>query len=158
MGHSLGLELHARHPADNLHLTLVFLGQQNETAQQRLWHDCIGLFQLHKTEPLQLTIDHLAVFEQAKVLYLGISQPAASLITLQKQLQLLALPFLNLPISAQFVPHVTLARKFKSAEVLPLLVKPLNLVCTEVALYHSINSVQGVKYQAVQSYTLVPKV
>ena len=76
---------------------------------------------------------------------------------LQQKLQQLALPFLNAPVPELFVPHVTLARKFQSAAVFPIPVQPLRLLCTEVALYHSIGTEQGVSYQNVETYTLVPK-
>jgi 2'-5' RNA ligase len=143
------------HPANNLHLTLVFLGQQALAAQQQLWSQSLEV--LHELPPFELCFDELNQFSHAKVLYLGISQPPHALMALQQQLQQLALPFLNVPVSEVFVPHVTLARKFKFAGVFPLSVEPLRLLCTEVALYHSISTELGVSYQSVETYTLVPK-
>jgi 2'-5' RNA ligase len=143
------------HPIHNLHLTLVFLGQQPLAVQQQLWSQCLKL--LRQLPPFELCFDALDQFRQAKVLYLAISQPTETLTLLQQQLQQLALPFLNAPVQEIFVPHVTLARKFQSAAVFPFAVKPLSLLCTEVALYHSISTEQGVLYQPVQTYTLVPK-
>lgn len=143
------------HPANNLHLTLVFLGQQALAVQQQLWSQSLEL--LHELPPFELCFDQLDQFSHAKVLYLGISQPPAALMALQQQLQQLALPFLNAPVPEIFVPHVTLARKFQSVDAFPLSVEPLSLLCTEVALYHSISSEQGVSYQSVETYTLVPK-
>ena len=143
------------HPANNLHLTLVFLGQQAFTVQQQLWSQSLEL--LSQLPPFELCFDELNQFRHAKVLYLGISQPPEALMVLQQQLQQLALPFLNVPVPEQFVPHVTLARKFQSVSAFPLAVPPLRLFCTEVALYHSISSEQGVSYQSVETYTLVPK-
>ena len=142
------------HSVDKLHLTLVFLGQQDVTVQQELWAQSLELFREHP--PVELCFDQLNLFRQAKVLYLGISQPPAALMALQQQLQQLALPFLNAPVPEIFVPHVTLARKFQSVDAFPLAVPPLSLLCTEVALYHSISSDQGVSYQPVSTYTLVP--
>lgn len=143
------------HPAHNLHLTLVFLGQQALAVQQQLWSQSLEV--LHELPPFELRFDELNQFSHAKVLYLGVSQPPAALMALQQQLQQLALPFLNVPVPEQFVPHVTLARKFQSVSAFPLAVPPLSLLCTEVALYHSISSEQGVSYQSVETYTLVPK-
>lgn len=143
------------HSADNLHLTLVFLGQQAFTVQQQLWSQSREL--LRHLPAFELCFDQLNQFRQAKVLYLGVSQAPQALALLQQQLQQLALPFLNAPVPEIFVPHVTLARKFQSADAFPLTVEPLRLLCTEVALYHSISTEQGVSYQAVQTYTLVPK-
>ncbi len=142
------------HPAGNLHLTLVFLGQQDVTVQQELWVQSLEL--LRERPPVELCFDQLNLFRQAKVLYLGLSQPPETLMALQQQLQQLALPFLHAPVPELFVPHVTLARKFQSAAAFPLAVQPLHLLCTEVALYHSISSEQGVSYQPVSTYTLVP--
>lgn len=142
------------HSADNLHLTLVFLGQQALAAQQQLWAQSLGV--LRALPALELCFDQLNQFRQAKVLYLGVSEPAAVLMRMQQQLQQLALPFLPAPVTELFVPHVTLARKFQSADVFPLPVQPLRLLCTEVALYHSISTDQGVSYQSVETYTLVP--
>ncbi|EGM76221.1 2''-5'' RNA ligase [Rheinheimera sp. A13L] len=143
------------HPADNLHLTLVFLGQQALAAQQQLWLQSLEL--LHQLPTFELCFDELNQFSHAKVLYLGVSQPPETLMALQQQLQQLALPFLNAPVPEHFVPHVTLARKFQSAAVFPMPVQPLHLFCTEVALYHSISTKHGVSYQPVHTYTLVPK-
>lgn len=143
------------HPANNLHLTLVFLGQQAFTVQQQLWSQSLELLQ--KLPPFELCFDQLDQFSHAKVLYLGVSQPPEALMALQQKLQQLALPFLNAPVSEQFVPHVTLARKFQTADAFPLSVQPLHLLCTEVALYHSVSTEQGVRYQSVENYTLVPK-
>jgi RNA 2',3'-cyclic 3'-phosphodiesterase len=143
------------HPAHNLHLTLVFLGQQTLAVQQQLWLQSLEV--LHELPPFELCFDQLNQFRQAKVLYLGVSQPPEALMAVQQKLQQLALPFLNAPVPELFVPHVTLARKFQSASAFPLAVPPLRLFCTEVALYHSISSEQGVSYQSVETYTLVPK-
>ncbi|WP_233081459.1 RNA 2',3'-cyclic phosphodiesterase [Rheinheimera soli] len=143
------------HPVNNLHLTLVFLGQQPLTVQQQLWSQSLDL--LRQFPPFELCFDELNQFRQAKVLYLGVSQPPEALMSVQQQLQQLALPFLNMPVPELFVPHVTLARKFQSAGAFPLAVPPLRLFCTEVALYHSISTEQGVSYQPVHTYTLVPK-
>jgi 2'-5' RNA ligase len=144
------------HPTNNLHLTLVFLGQQRLAEQQKLWSACLP--QLRQFQPFDLCFDELNQFSHAKVLYLGVSQPPDTLVAVQQQLQQLALPFLIAPAPEIFVPHVTLARKFQSAAVFPFAVQPLSLLCTEVALYHSISTEQGVLYQPVQTYTLVPKV
>jgi RNA 2',3'-cyclic 3'-phosphodiesterase len=143
------------HPADNLHLTLVFLGLQPLAVQQHLWSQSLEL--LYELPPFELCFDQLDQFSHAKVLYLGVSQPPEALMALQQKLQQLALPSLNTPVPEQFVPHVTLARKFQSASAFPLSVKPLRLLCTKVALYHSISTEQGVSYQSVENYTLVPK-
>ncbi|KKL03027.1 hypothetical protein SD53_02245 [Rheinheimera mesophila] len=141
------------HPADNLHLTLVFLGQQAASVQQQLWTQSLEL--LRHVRPIELCFNQLNQFSKAKVLYLGLSEPAA-LLLLQQQLQQLALPYLNAPVPEVFVPHVTLARKFQSGYAFPLTVEPLHLLCTEVALYHSISTNSGVSYQPVCTYTLVP--
>ena len=143
------------HPANNLHLTLVFLGQQAFPVQQQLWSESLKLFQ--ELSPFELCFDQLNQFSHAKVLYLGLSQPPQSLMALQQKLQQLALPVLNAPVPEHFVPHVTLARKFQSTDTFPVAVQPLRLLCTEVALYHSISTEQGVSYQSVETYTLVPK-
>ena len=141
------------HPAGNLHLTLVFLGQQPLAVQQQLWSQ--SLESLHELMPFELCFDQLHQFRQAKVLYLGMSQAPRALALLQQQLQQFALPFLNASVPEQFVPHVTLARKFQSTAVFPLPVAPLQLLCTEVALYHSISTEQGVSYLPAETYTLV---
>jgi RNA 2',3'-cyclic 3'-phosphodiesterase len=143
------------HPVDNLHLTLVFLGQQSLPVQQELWSQSLEL--LRGYPPVELCFDQYHQFSQAKILYLGLSKPDPTLIAMQQQLQQLVLPFLNAPLPEQFVPHVTLARNFQSVGVFPLSVQPLRLICTEVALYHSISTKQGVSYQSAETYTLVPK-
>lgn len=144
------------HPANNLHLTLVFLGQQTLALQQQLWSDSLAL--LRQIPPFELCFDLLHQFRHAKVLYLGVSQPPEALMLLQQQLQQLALPFLSSALPEQFVPHVTLARKFQSVDLLPMSVQPLQLCCSEIALYHSISTEQGVRYQPQQLYTLEPNV
>jgi 2'-5' RNA ligase len=141
------------HPAANLHLTLVFLGQQNVANQQQLWADCLKL--LHSFPAVQLCFNQLQQFSRAKVFYLGLSEPPQALLALQQHLLQLALPYLDQRVAEPFVPHITLARKCPLSTLLPLAVEPLHLFCTEVALYHSLSSPQGVRYQAVHSSTLV---
>jgi 2'-5' RNA ligase len=143
------------HSVDNLHLTLVFLGQQAVTAQQELWSKSLELLREHP--PVQLCFDLYSQFNQAKILYLGVSKPNPALMALQQQLQQLALPYLHTPVPEHFVPHVTLARKFQSSTLFPQPAPPLELLCTEVALYHSISTELGVSYQSAYTYTLVPK-
>lgn len=144
------------HSAGNLHLTLVFLGLQDDNSQRHVWQACLQLCR-NLGSPFLLNFDRFASFHQANVFYLGLSQPPQELMVFQQKLQQLLLPFVHTPMPERFVPHVTLARKFQSADTFPLAVQPLRLLCTEVALYHSVSTEQGVNYKPVHTYTLVPK-
>ncbi|WP_337881224.1 RNA 2',3'-cyclic phosphodiesterase [Rheinheimera sp.] len=141
------------HPPANLHLTLVFLGQQSEETQQQLWQDALPLLQ--RTPAFELCFDHLAQFHQARVLFLGLQSGVPALMDLQAGLSALCQPVLTGPQPEQFLPHVTLARKIRPEFSYRQSAGPVTVQCTDVGFYHSVSTLSGVRYLCKQRQTLV---
>lgn len=141
------------HPPANLHLTLVFLGQQSEDTQLQLWQEALPLLQ--RTAAFELCFDHLAQFHQAKVLFLGLQTEVPALMALQQRLSVLCQPVLTGPQPEQFLPHVTLARKIRPEFSFRQPAGPVRLRCTEVGFYHSVSTVSGVRYLCKERQTFV---
>ncbi|MBK8238099.1 MAG: RNA 2',3'-cyclic phosphodiesterase [Deltaproteobacteria bacterium] len=95
-------------PAENLHLTLRFIGEL-EGAPLRELHDALAQV---RCEPFPLTLAHVGCFPprgQPRVLWIGVDEPAP--VTELAQRIDRAVRSIGLPPDARkFAPHVTLAR------------------------------------------------
>jgi len=136
--------------ADNLHLTLHFLGGLTP-----LQIDC-ALQQAAKVkaEKFELLLDGFGRFDRAKILWLGPKDTPNQLTSLHVKLAN-ALDICDVPIeSGIYRPHVTLMRKFKGFKELHL----SNNVLWEVdqfALVESLSTENGVVYRPLKHYSLI---
>jgi 2'-5' RNA ligase len=96
--------------ADHVHLTLVFLGHVDDTRASAVV-DAIG--QDIESQPFEIVLEGVGVFPARgapRVLWLGIGQGAAEVITLQRTVANRVVT-LGLPLEERaFHPHLTLAR------------------------------------------------
>ncbi len=149
---------------DNLHLTLLFIGQASDKQ----------VLQIHETlkrvvpnfSGLDIGIHSLGQFHKRKkggILWLGI-QKKPSLKQLQKHIQeeiIAILPELSIQHS-EYTPHITLARfktnssNIKSIENYKIDNIPLQHI-PEVILYKSRSTPNGVQYVALEKYDLKNK-
>lgn len=99
-------------PPAKLHLTLAFLGQQEEARLPAL----LSILARLSVPPMQLQIDCLGYFARPRIAWAGMAQPPQALLEMQAQLMaaLTAAGF-DPATHGTFKPHVTLAREAKQA-------------------------------------------
>lgn len=110
----LGLRAGKPVPADNFHLTLLFLGavplaQINEVCE------AAGKVNMPK-ETLKISLDRLQVWHRAGVLSLAPEQAPPALLRLVYALEQAMLPFGFEETPREFRPHLTLARDYRAPE------------------------------------------
>jgi len=142
---------------DNLHITLVFLGVINVQQQTQLETAVASI-----SEPgFRLTIDRLGAFSRARVLWLGMHAVPPELKTLQsvvEQRLRTALPGLSVwdrqPDGSEYVPHVTIQRKF-SAAVPSRRFTPVTWAVNDFCLFESVSSPNGSVYRILHRWPLL---
>ena len=99
-------------PADNWHLTLTFLGDQNQETLANLWQQVERA--LHDCSPVALQVNHIAGFPDAKSPVLAAQlNPLPELLKLQAQIKHCC-ELLDIALDKRrFKPHITLARSRK---------------------------------------------
>ncbi|CAG0940635.1 RNA 2',3'-cyclic phosphodiesterase [Gammaproteobacteria bacterium] len=97
-------------PPDNLHLTLLFLGQVAEARQATL----VAAVRQLAAPRVELVMDRYGWFAAARVLWLGCGEVPAALGSLARDLAGLATAAGLRADPRPFQPHVTLARKLRN--------------------------------------------
>lgn len=135
-------------PADNFHLTLHFLGLQDDRILPSLYQAAAQI----QCPAFTLQLDRYGLFRHARCLWLGPHHPTPELRMLVEQLST-ALAQLDLPVSADYRPHITL---FRNARTLPNQPAPnLQLPVSEFILYESVSGNDGVQYRPLQHWSLL---
>lgn len=137
-------------PADNIHLTLVFLGE-TPAERQLCMEQAAGDLRL---PPFELVIDQVDYFARARVLWVGPTQPPVPLSELANALNRTLMPCGHEPEARPFRPHVTLVRKARPPRVdpePPYCVWRVEHFCLMVS--ESANS--GTRYRVIRDYPLV---
>ncbi len=136
-------------PAENFHMTLVFLGGVAAEA--------LGLVKsiaasVH-TDPFRLELDRYGYWKEPQVLWCGASRVSAAAATLAASLRerLTAAGFK--PDPKPFVPHVTLARKVHRTAALGGF-GPLGWDAKDFALVSSVTGDTGSEYFPLATYAL----
>lgn len=94
-------------PAENLHVTLAFLGEQ----PSRLLPALIDVLQRLPQPDMVLKIDRLGYFRRNRIAWAGMSEVPAELTGLHQSLsELLRDTGMDIRSDSRFRPHVTLAR------------------------------------------------
>jgi 2'-5' RNA ligase len=137
--------------ADNLHLTLLFLGAVNVARLPQLCQ--LGGQVASQQAGFRVVLDQLGVFPQAKVAWIGPSQPPRQLLDLEQALRT-GVSALGLPLDERpYRPHLTLYRK---ARTLPpstgLCSAGITLPVSEFHLYESCSTPAGVQYHKLASW------
>ncbi len=136
-------------PTANLHMTLLFLGMQDDAALA-CFREAAGRV---RAAPFDLTLDRLGGFARKRIQWLGCSAPPAAL---GKLVQALAEAVKVCGFEAEkrpFVPHITLSRKAKN----PLGGEPgevLSWTVREFVLAESEPTPDGVRYRVLDRWKL----
>lgn len=138
-----------RMSAQNLHLTLAFLGNQPHTLLPVLEEI---LYQL-PLQSMQIDIDSLDYFSKPRIAWAGPTAAPATLFTLQSDLMhALEKTGIHLKPVAGFRPHITLTRD--ASPPLAAEIQTVKWAAKEIALLQSVSSLQGPQYHVLARRTL----
>lgn len=136
-------------PAQNLHMTLAFLGNQPRVLLPLLEEVLHAL----PLQAMQLDIDSLAYFNKPRIAWAGPSVVPQTLLNLQSDLmRALEVAQIMLKPVAGFKPHITLARD--TPPLLQQTIPPIEWKVDDIALLESVSSVQGPQYQVLAQRSL----
>lgn len=140
--HHGGKQVHS----DNLHLTLVFLGNVQLTQRQCVEKaaDTISIM------PFRLCLDHVGLFRGPRVVWLGIKETPDALKQLATNLQGAARHCGIQLDEKPFTPHVSLLRKVTQLNALHI--EPVSWDVNEFCLVHSVSGPEGVEYRVVKTW------
>ena len=142
--------------AENLHLTLLFLGNQPMSQIPLLSQQAERVLDAQATAPFAIQLDHLGLFAKAKVAWMAPSQPPEPLLRLEAELRA-ALAAVGIGVEDRpYRPHVTLLRK--ATRLLAGTVTPITLQATALHLYESRSTPDGVRYIQLASWDFAPPV
>ncbi len=138
--------------AENLHLTLLFLGAVDE---ERLSQLCqLGCQVASRQAGFSVVLDQLGGFPQAKVAWVGPSQAPRQLLDLEQALRT-GVSALGLPLDERpYRPHLTLYRKARPLPSSAEPCRPIPLPVSEFHLYESCSTPGGVQYCKLASWKL----
>lgn len=143
-------ELGRRVSADNLHLTLLFLGgltPEQREAMEAVADDIV-------VPPFTLTFDEFGYWRRPQVVWLGSRAMPAELRVLVKYLQQGAASAGLIVDSRPYTIHLTLYRKARRAPRRWSVFAPLNWSVTEFALVESLSEANGMRYEVRRSWPL----
>ncbi len=128
--------------ADNLHLTLAFIGE---------WPEAVTELLPVIAEPFPLTLTHIGVFEKAKVLWAGV-EPSEALNALARKTRQNLIDA-GVPCDPKgFNPHITLLRKPvlpSGTELARIELPRATMLASEVCLYSSERGGDGMIYTVI---------
>jgi len=134
----------------NLHLTLVFLGNVNQ--QQ---YDCIvDQAEQITFSPFDLCLGHIAAFQKAKVLWLGLQERPDALMLLAESLHQQAADCGIQLDNKPFNPHVTLMRKVSRLHKMEI--EPVSWSVDHFCLVESHTYPEGVQYKVIKTWQETP--
>ena len=131
-------------PADNLHLTLVFLGSVSESRKTRLLQG-IQPIEFH---PVTLHLDRLGWWKRPRVLWLAPTQVPRTLADFVIRLGATARECGIAVEEQEYRPHITLARKVTRQPELPE-IRPVTLHSGAYSLVQSVTEQQGARYTVI---------
>ena len=155
------LPLPRKEPIENLHLTLVFLGEQPERKLEEV-HEAIGALKL---PALSLDLAGLGLFggEKVRAVWAGVA-PNPALMRLQEKVETIVRRAGVVTEHRRFVPHVTLGRfrppgieermRIERAVATGSDFRAGPLPVREIVLFESIRSASGSRYEVLARYPL----
>lgn len=134
--------------ADNIHITLVFLGSVDADQEQALRSQAGNII----APAMDILFDQLSLWRRPGILSLTCSQPPQPLLDLVAELTRIAVSC-DIDVDTRpYKAHVTLARKARFKPEIEL--KPLPWPAKSFTLMESVSTDRGVEYQVLQSWPL----
>lgn len=140
-----------RTPVENLHLTLVFLGNVPDSAIPELK---AGANRLRLQTPgFALRLERNGWWKRSDIAWLAPERAPPPLLSLVDELRRLSKQAGLSVEERDYWPHLTLARKLKRGPG-PLRFEPLHWQVRDFCLVESVTHSQGASYQMMQSWAL----
>lgn len=134
---------------ENLHMTLVFLGNVDDATADAVRRDAADI----QGSPIQLQFDELDFWQRPRVLCLTCQRQPKPLYTLVKALSRMVEAYpVRLVERPHYRAHITLARKAQQRPRITF--HPINFSADHFVLVESISTGQGVKYQVLDKWPL----
>ena len=138
--------------AENLHMTLVFVGK---VADQQIpdLSQCADKIQIN---PFEMLLDRCGHWRRPQICWLGCQPGIGPLERLVDDLKARLNDCLELKLDERFVPHVTLARKIRLA--LPeRQFEPIPWFVNDFHLMESVSGAKGVSYRSLAKWPLASR-
>lgn len=133
--------------AENLHLTLAFLGERPRSIVPEL---CASASRL-PVAPMRLRLDDVGCWRKTGIAWLAMSAPCPELSALHGRLLTALVPLGIVIDEGRFVPHITLARRIVS-RVAMLLPQPIAWDAMSFALVASELGSAGARYRLLDAW------
>lgn len=134
---------------DNLHITLLFLGNVDWQTIDALCIDCDTI----TAPPFSLTIDHAGWWSKPKLYWLAPEQNPPALMSLVSELNKAAKRRKLITETRKYFPHITLMRKVDTLPAPPHFT-PFTWPAKEYCLMQSITRREGAQYVELARWTL----
>ena len=137
-----------RVPADNLHLTLAFLGTVRQ-AQQHCLEQALDRLTIPTVE---MTFDRVGCFRRSGILWLGMSHPPIAVKQLADNLEK---PLVECGFSIEsrpFHPHITIARRYTGIDPVDTVIEPFNWLIDKITLLESHTLPGGARYHVLRHW------
>lgn len=134
--------------AENLHLTLVFLGAVDSDQQQQLTEAAASV----TAAPFQLQLVRLDYWRRPQIAWLGLDEEPPALLSLHQQLKSAAQAAGLEVEERRYSPHVTLARQAPAITARPI--EPIPWQVTDFCLVESVTQADGPRYTVRQRWPL----
>jgi 2'-5' RNA ligase len=150
-GQTLRTNAGRRVVAENMHLTLAFLGSVTESEQARYEAAASGV----RGSEFTLTFDQMGCFRRSGVLWIGPSQIPAGLLALVRDLNEALKSCGFTPESREYRAHLTLARNVQCCPERDIGLSPISWVVRQFALVQSHTGSHGATYEILRRWVLV---
>jgi 2'-5' RNA ligase len=134
---------------ENLHMTLLFLGNTPVEREQSLRRYCQAL----EAESFSLIINRVGIWKRPRIAWAAPSSTPVALTELSDRLTTLAEYLGHETEKRTWRPHVTLLRK-ASGQISQHEIKPMHWEVDRFALIESKTRSEGVQYRVVEQYDL----
>ena len=138
-------------PAQNLHVTLLFIGEVEQSRIIKLASETDKLV----CDSFDLTMDHLEFFPANGMVWLTASSIPSGLHRLYQLLRGVAVRNSIKTDRKPFRPHITLIRNVTSPPAAETQVPPISLRCEDFTLFQSVQGPQGFRYIALEEWSLI---
>ncbi|MDH5257560.1 MAG: RNA 2',3'-cyclic phosphodiesterase [Gammaproteobacteria bacterium] len=134
-------------PDENLHLTLHFIGQADSSKTQCLFLQAANV----NLEPFEFELNCTGLFRKPGAFWIGTNTISQNLLSLQRQITA-TIPNCGItPKIETFIPHVTIARKFKN-NYKDFTIKPVKWPVKDFYLMESVTTKTGVRYEPLEKF------
>ncbi|MGR9072050.1 MAG: RNA 2',3'-cyclic phosphodiesterase [Gammaproteobacteria bacterium] len=135
---------------DNVHVTLVFLGNVSEEDETILAARAGEIV----SAPFEMRLDRLSFWRKPQILCLTPQHLASEVLALVENINRMV-SSCGLPVETRpYKPHVTLARKARSKPDMPF--EPIVWRADAFCLVQSVSTEQGVHYRVLQNWPFRP--